>query len=504
MSDAPIQRVRGLNELPVQSPAPSESSAASRAAAEPPRSSRAVPIGPRASRDDDGPAPRREDEVDAEIDRALEGRQQPRRDPLLETNFKRQKDEDVEAELDSIMAGFNHATLQSEGGPRTRAQDRAHVPKPGVGQEVRPGVQRAKVVGIRGGTVFLDLGAKSEGVVPAEQFGSELPSVGDFVEVVFERYDPDEGLLIMSRQGAAVAATWANLRKGLVVEARVTKEIKGGVEVEVNGIRGFMPISQLDLNRVEDGKEFINQKLKCLVTEANERERNLVVSRRELLEKERAEQREKTWADLAEGQTRTGIVRGIKPFGVFVDLGGVDGLIPVGELSWSRVSDPTQVVKSGESVEVKVLRIDREAQKVTLGLRQLKPSPWDRIADEYRVGQTLTGKVSRLMDFGAFVELEPGIEGLIHTSELGPRKVWRVKDIVQPDQEVEVRILKIEPEAKRISLTLRPPEAAPVKRAEDEEALDEELEAAPSPKRTIPLKGGLGDRDPNPFGRPPL
>jgi small subunit ribosomal protein S1 len=276
------------------------------------------------------------------------------------------------------------------------------------------------------------------------------------------------------------------------------------VEVEVNGIRGFMPISQLDLNRVEDGKEFINQKLKCLVTEANERERNLVVSRRELLEKERAEQREKTWADLAEGQTRTGIVRGIKPFGVFVDLGGVDGLIPVGELSWSRVSDPTQVVKSGESVEVKVLRIDREAQKVTLGLRQLKPSPWDRIADEYRVGQTLTGKVSRLMDFGAFVELEPGIEGLIHISELGPRKVWRVKDIVQPDQEVEVRILKIEPEAKRISLTLRPPEAAPVKRAEDEEALDEELEAAPSPKRTIPLKGGLGDRDPNPFGRPPL
>lgn len=505
MSDAPISRVRGLTEPPAEAqkspvaegPAPADGPPASPAPARP------VPTGPRAGREDDGPVRRREEDIDAQLDREMDARLKPQRDPIFEVNFKRSKDDAVEAELDAIMGGFDADSLRTTGGPRTRAADRAHVPKGGVGQEDRAGIQKAKVVALRGNTVFLDLGAKSEGVVPAEQFGTELPSVGDFVEVVFDRYDKEEGLLIMSRQGAAVAATWANLRKGLIVEARVVKEVKGGVEVEVNGIRGFLPISQIDLNRVETGKEFVNQKLKVLVTEANERERNLVVSRRELLEKERAEQRDKTWADLAEGQTRTGVVRGIKPFGVFVDLGGVDGLIPVGEMSWSRVNDPGSVVTSGQSVEVKVLRIDRQAQKVTLGLKQLKASPWDHVSDEYRVGQAVTGKVTRLMDFGAFVELEPGIEGLIHISELGPKKVWRVKDIVQPEQEVTVRILKIEPDAKRISLTLRQAEAAPAKPAEDEDIDEENVDVRPVPIRTVPLKGGLGDRDPNPFGSPP-
>lgn len=417
----------------------------------------------------------------------------------IPANFKRQKDEDIEAELESLMAGFDAGSLNVSSPRRTRAEDRAHVPKGGVGQEERHGIQKAKVVAVRGMTIFLDLGAKSEGIVPADQFGAEIPNVGDFVEVVFDRYDPEEGLLIMSRKGAAAIATWENLHRGMIVEARVVKEIKGGLEVEVNGIRAFMPISQIELGRVETTAPYVNQKLRALVTELNAREKNLVVSRRELLEKERAEQREKTWAELEEGQIHTGIVRSVKPFGAFVEVGGVDGLLPVGEMSWSRVADPSEVVSLGDEVEVKILRIDREAQKVTFGLRQLKTSPWEDFEDRFSTGQTVRGKVTKLMDFGAFVELEPGIEGLIHISELGPKKVWRVKDVVQPGQEVDVRILKIEPDLKRISLSLRP--LGPTVTAEPEpEEEGDETPKPPKPERKVPLKGGLGDRDKNPFG----
>ncbi len=192
------------------------------------------------------------------------------------------------------------------------------------------------------------------------------------------------------------------------------------------------------------------------MTEANQRESNLVVSRRELLEQERAEQREKTWAELEEGQVRHGVVRSVKHFGAFVDIGGVDGLLPVGEMSWSRVADAADFIKVGQEVDVKVLKIDRQTSKVSFGLKQLTPSPWDLVEDKYRRGMIVKGRVTRLMDFGAFVELEPGIEGLIHISELSPNRVRRVADIVKPEQEVEVRILKIEPEAKKISLSLRP------------------------------------------------
>jgi small subunit ribosomal protein S1 len=351
--------------------------------------------------------------------------------------------------------------------------------------------------------VFLDLGAKSEGIVPAAQFGDKLPNPGDVIEVMFDRFDPTEGLLLMSLKGATVEASWENLRKGLIVEARVTKSIKGGAEVEVNGIRGFLPISQIDINRVEDAKDYVNQKLRVIVTEANAREKNLVVSRRELLEREREELKEKTWAEIDEGQVRTGVVRSVKDFGAFIDLGGIDGLLHVSDMSWTRNADINSFVRVGQEVEVKILKIDRETRKVGLGLKQLVPSPWDRVEEKYLRGMTVKGKVTRLMEFGAFVELEPGVEGLIHISELSNKRVHRVKDIVNPEQEVEVRILLIDPEAKRISLSLRPqPIAAPPPEGE-EESEDDETPPPPRPERKVPLRGGLGDRDSNPFAVPP-
>ncbi|MBV8268014.1 MAG: S1 RNA-binding domain-containing protein [Planctomycetaceae bacterium] len=437
--------------------------------------------------------PSQDDAINDALDAATS--QAPRR-PSQDVPLKRQWDADLDAQLEAAMAGFDPSRFDVAT-PRTRAADRKHVPKGQRGQEATPGSRTGKVISVRGKSVFIDLGAKSEGVVPVEQFQGELPKPGDVIEVVVDRFDADEGLLILSLKGAAVEATWENLRKGLIVEARVTKTNKGGLEVVVDGIRGFLPIGQIDLARVDDASVYVNQRLRVIVTEANPREKNLVVSRRELLERERAEQREKTWATLEEGQIRPGVVRSLKPYGAFVDLGGVDGLLPVSEISWARIGDPAEVVKVGQEVQVKVLRIDRASSKVSLGLKQLTPSPWDRVEEKYARGMTVKGKVTRLMDFGAFVELEPGIEGLVHISELSPHRVRRVADTVKPEQEVEVRILKIEPEAKKISLSLRPLPVAAAP-AEDEADTDEPP-APPKPARKVPLKGGLGDHDPDPL-----
>jgi ribosomal protein S1 len=446
---------------------------------------------------------RRRSEQDASIDAALDAvASGASKQPTQELSFKRHWDPDLDAELEAAMEGFDASAFDVENPKRAPREERAGgmAPQGGRGQETRSGLQLAKVISIRGKSVFVDLGAKSEGVVPVEQFTGELPKPGDMIEVRIDHFDTAEGILIASLKGAAVEASWENLRKGLIVEARVTKTNKGGLDVEVDGIRGFLPIGQIDINRVEDASIYVNQKFKVIVTDANQREKNLVVSRRDLLEQERAEKREETWKTLEEGQIHKGVVRSIKSFGAFVEIGGVDGLIHVGDMAWSRVSDPSSLLKIGDEVEVKVLKIDRVTQKVGLGLKQLMPSPWDLVENKYHRGQTVKGKVTRLMDFGAFVEIEPGIEGLIHISELSPNRVRRVIDVVKPEQEVEVRIVKLEPEEKKIALSLIPlPVASAPVEEEDEE--EDDVEKPPKPEPKVPLKGGLGDRDP--FLQPP-
>ncbi len=332
-------------------------------------------------------------------------------------------------------------------------------------------------------------------MLPLLQFPDGPPEIGTEVEVHIEGFDHANGVLLLSRKGAAVQADWASVAVGMIVEARVTEVNKGGVTVDVNGIRGFMPISQIDLYRVDDAAQFVNQKLLCLVTEVDPSERNLVVSRRALLEKEREENREKLWHELNEGQVREGIVRSVREFGAFVDLGGVDGLVHVSELSWQRVKDPSEVVQPGQKVKVVVLKLDREHRKVGLGMKQLTASPWDDVTEKYHVGQVVTGKVTRLMDFGAFVELEPAVEGLIHISELSPQRVRRVIDVVQPGQEVQVMVQAVNPEQRRISLSLKaalPKEPEPETAAEEPE--EEEAPAAPPRPRTTPLRGGIGQK----------
>jgi ribosomal protein S1 len=433
--------------------------------------------------------------IDAALDKATARKPEP---PKADVALKRQWDADLEAELDAALEGFDAGKMYVDS-PRTRFDDRGHVPQDARGQEGTPGPRQGKVICVRGKSVFIDLGAKSEGVVPVEQFVEGLPNPGDMIEVVVERFDTSEGILLLSLKGAAVDASWENLRKGLIVEARGAKTNKGGLEVEVNGIRGFIPIGQLAIGRIEDAGVYVGQKLRAVVTEANQRDRNLVLSVRDLLEQERAEQREKTWVTLEEGQVRHGIVRTIKDYGAFVDIGGVDGLLHVAEMSWVRLAEVGALLKVGQEVDVKILKIDREGRKLSLGLKQLTPSPWDRVEEKFSRGMTVKGKVTKLMDFGAFVELDPGIEGLVHVSELSPNRVRRVADIVQPGQEVEVRILKIEPEAKKISLSLRPVMTTTPLEPDEPETPDDNTPAAPKPVRKVPLKGGLGDADPDPF-----
>ena len=393
-----------------------------------------------------------------------------------------QADEDIERELQEAMGGLSAEELFADPTPR------GHKPAADAGP---PGRKKGRVLRVHGQDVFIDVpGGRSQGLLPLEQFPDGPPQIGDEVEVTIE--GAHDGLLMLSRMGATMHADWSTVAEGMIVEARVTETNKGGLAVDVNGIRGFMPLSQLDLYRVEDATPFVNQRLRCMVTEVDPAERNLVVSRRALLEKEREEQRDKTWTELAEGQVRQGVVRSIKDFGAFVDVGGVDGLLHVSEMSWTRVEKAADFVQPGQAVKVVVLKIDREKRKISLGLRQLTASPWDDVATKYPPGKTVSGKVTRLADFGAFVELEPAIEGLIHISELAPQRVHRAKDIVQVGQEVQVMVLSIDPAQRRISLSLK---AALAKAAPEEDEAEEEdyVPPPPRPPRTD-LRGGIGER----------
>jgi small subunit ribosomal protein S1 len=399
---------------------------------------------------------------------------------------------DLERDLEDAMANFSKEEMAKVYGdpvPQKRADPKA--PKaPRMG----------KVMLVRGKDVFVDVGGRSQGVMSLQQFSEGPPEIGTEVEVHIEGVTPD-GLILLAMKGAAVEADWSTVAVGMTVEARITETNKGGVTVEVNGIRGFMPISQLDLFRVEDATSYVGQRLLCMVTEVDREDRNLLVSRRALLEKEREANREKFWQEVAVGQIREGIVRMVRPFGAFIDVGGADGLLPIGEMSWSRVKSAEDVVKAGDRVRVIVLKLEHETRKMTLGLRQLTASPWDQAALNYPPGSIVRAKVTKLMDFGAFAEVEPGVEGLIHISELAPGRVNRVNEVVKPEQEVVVKVLTTDVEARKMSLSIKqalkapePPPTEPTKSEEDEE----ELKAPPPKKYSGPLRGGVGGKLINP------
>lgn len=344
--------------------------------------------------------------------------------------------------------------------------------------------------------VFVDLPGRSQGLVSLRQFESP-PAEGTELELVVVKFNADEGLYELARPNVAVeVGNWDDVAEGQVVDVTVTSSNKGGLECQIAGLRGFIPLGQLSIYRVEHPEDYVGQRLACVVTEANRERRNLVLSHRAVMEREREEKRGQLLAELAVGQIREGVVRSLKDFGAFVDLGGADGLIHVSQLSWDRVHHPSEVVEVGQKVKVRVEKFDPDTGKISLSYREVGENPWAKAASKYYVGARVHGVVSRLMDFGAFVKLEPGVEGLVHVSELAHQRVWRPSDVVSEGQEVEVKVLAVDAEKQRISLSLKALADRPAKpgtEKKDDEDLAPPPDAPKAPRqRSQPLKGGIG------------
>jgi small subunit ribosomal protein S1 len=487
-------------------------------------------------------------------------------DDLYKEKYRPNADAALDQEVEAALSGMSEEALYSD--------------KPQVAQREGGGggdkqVKRGRIVQIDRDDIFVDFGGKSQGVVSRLQFlEGEEPKVGDEMEFNVDKYDTREGLLLLSRKGATtVASTWENLEVGQIVEATVTGSNKGGLELDIKKMRAFMPAGQVELFHVPDFAGYVGQKMTVEVMQFDAAAKNLVVSRRNILEREKEEAKTKLLAELDEGQIRRGTVRNVMDFGAFVDLGGVDGLLhvsemtfrrgrqnagefvkvgdvldvkilkidretgklslslkqargtdpwadaatkygvgttsigrvtrvesfgafieveegvegllPVSELSWQRIRHPSDVVKEGDTLKLVVLSIDPTARRISFSLKQAGPDPWSSVGDRYAVETNVTGKVTRVVDFGAFVELEPGLEGLIHISELSDKDVRSASHVVKIGQEVRVHILDIEKDARRMSLSL--------KRAAETEAVESAAAAtAAAPKKKRPqLRGGL-------------
>ena len=478
----------------------------------------------------------------------------------------------LDQEIDAALAGVALDELYAKDREGT-----AQVLSPtGTGKSLR----RGKVVSVNKEDAFIDFGGKSQGICSMLQFETE-PKVGEEYDFQVQKYDTREGLLLLTRKGSlATGVSWDNLEVGQVVEGTVTGLNKGGLELEVKSMRAFMPAGQVDMYHVPDLSQFIGQKFLAEVTQFEAHQKNLILSRRNVLEREREEQKKKLLTELAEGQIRRGTVRSVMDFGAFVDLGGVDGLLhvsemtfkrgrqnaaefvkvgdvldvkvlridketgklslslkqalgtdpwaeaatkyavgseitgrvtkvesfgafieveegmegllPVSEISWQRIRHPSDVVKEGDTVRLVVLSVDPSQRRISFSLKQAGPDPWKTVKDKLAVGMTTTGTVTRLADFGAFVELEPGLEGLIHVSELSNQRVRTPADVVKPGQQVEVRVIDLDAEGRRVSLSMRQQTSTSAGAKASATIAAATAPAAPVMKKKRPqLRGGL-------------
>jgi len=328
-------------------------------------------------------------------------------------------------------------------------------------------IVRGTVYSINEKEVILDVGFKSEGTIPIDEFANctEVKK-GDMFDVFLEKMENQDGLIVLSKEKADFLKAWNDIKGAYdshrVVKTKVDRRIKGGLVVKLMGVDAFLPGSQISLRQVPDLDELINQELECKILKLNKRRRNIVVSRRVVLEEEREDKKKTLLAELEVGEDREGIVKNITDFGAFVDLGGIDGLLHLTDLTWGRVSHPSEVVAIGDKLKVKILDFDRERERISLGLKQLTPYPWEGIEERYPIGEKMRGKVVSITDYGAFVELEKGIEGLIHISEMSwTRHVKHPSKVVAIGDTVEAIILNVDKEHEKISLGLKQLEPDP-------------------------------------------
>ncbi|HEV2075049.1 MAG TPA: 30S ribosomal protein S1 [Thermoleophilaceae bacterium] len=358
-------------------------------------------------------------------------------------------------------------------------------------------VVSGNVVRIDKDEVLVDIGYKSEGVIPQRELSirksvdaSQEVELGEEVDALVLTKEDQDGRLILSRKRARFERAWRRIEaaaeSGEPVEGTVIEVVKGGLIVDL-GVRGFLPASLVDIRRVQDLHDYEGRGIECKVIELNRSRNNVVLSRRAVLEEERKEVRQQILDRLQPGQIVEGAISNIVEFGAFVDLDGIDGLIHISELSWSHVNHPSEVLSIGQVVPVKVLDIDRDRQRISLGLKQTQEDPWQRVVDTYGLGDELTGRVTKVVSFGAFVEIADGVEGLVHISELARHHVENPREVVAQGDEIQVKVLEIDAERRRLSLSVKRVEgqtlplrsAEPVPGEPGGEAQDGDLDAVP-------------------------
>jgi len=319
-------------------------------------------------------------------------------------------------------------------------------------------IVQGRVIGQNEKEIIMDIGFKSEGIIPRSEFvGKEPPAIGDVLGVYLERMEDENGQTLLSKEKADWMQSWNEImeiyNKGETIKGKIIRRIKGGMVVEVNEIQAFLPGSQIDVRPVQDFDQYLNQEMEFKIVKVNRLRKNIVLSRKVLLEDSLKEQRDVLFQEINVGQILEGRVKNITDFGAFIDLGGIDGLLHITDLSWGRVNHPSEIVELGEMLNVKIIDVDRAKQRVSLGLKQLTPHPWEAVPEKYPIGNTIKGKVVSMTNYGAFVEIEKGVEGLVHVSEMSwTRSIYHPSEMVQLGDEVEAQVLSVNPKDRKIAL----------------------------------------------------
>lgn len=333
-------------------------------------------------------------------------------------------------------------------------------------------IVKGKIIEVRPKEVLVDIGYKSEGVISAAEFDDiKAVKVGDEIDVLIEKLEDRDGMVVLSKEKAEFKKNWERIlticNEGGTIAGKVKAIVKGGLLVNI-GVEAFLPASQIDVSTPKNLTQYVGNVYDFKVVKINQERQNIVLSRRELIEQERLERRQKLLTEMTPGDIRKGTVKNITDFGAFIDLNGIDGLLHITDMSWGRIGHPSEILKVGQDIDVVVLDINREKERVSLGLKQKLANPWDSIEQKYPVGAKVKGKVVNLVPYGAFVELEPGVEGLVHVTELSwTKRIAKPSDVLKPEQEIEAIVLGINREEQKISLGLRQLEANPWDRAQE-------------------------------------
>src|SRR5712675_836163 len=333
-------------------------------------------------------------------------------------------------------------------------------------------IVKGTIIEVRAKEVLVDVGYKSEGSVPANEFEDiKIGKVGDEIDVLIEKLEDKEGMVVLSKEKAEFKKNWDKIlticNEGGTIAGKVKAVVKGGLLVNI-GVEAFLPASQIDIVPPRNLQGYVGNTYDFKVVKINQERQNIVLSRRELIEQERNEKRAKLLSEMTPGDIRKGTVKNITDFGAFIDLNGLDGLLHITDMSWGRIGHPSEILKVGQEIDVVVLDINKEKERVSLGLKQKLQNPWENIESKYQVGMKVKGKVVNLVPYGAFVELEPGVEGLVHVTELSwTKRIAKPSDVLKADQEIEAVVLGINREEQKISLGLRQLETNPWDRAQE-------------------------------------